>query len=788
MKKLVIFLMTLVLALSLLASCSSSDNGGNDGEGDTAGHKVTLVTSSGATVTSKNPIYVSDGGNAKFTVKLGDTAVFRNATANGASVGYFNFSSGEFTVGNVTGDMRIEFTAEDVGYDTTVGHTFSLMGTSSDRASHSNGVHQAGTRITVKAGLETGSFSGWSVGGKLENGGELVSSAREYTFDLKANTVLFANYDDSNVYRYDANGGVVNSSSKNISNTAYYHATAEDDRVRVAVKDSYLQMVPAASTFWDDGSFTREGYVLKEYNTKPDGSGESYSLGSKFPLNLSEKILYCIWEEDTAHTDFEYKDYTFSRPASISAANAPDWKEKGVIITKYKGDAETVTIPEKLGGKYVISIDAGAFKDKDVKTLVMSRYMLEIKDGAFVACDKLETIYYPDGIYSISNDALDSASYKNFKNFYVNATIAPRCSGTDAAFALKFARLIANSDKDRVIVIAGSSAYQGLSSEYLEALLGQQYTVVNFGTTRTTHGYMYLEAMSYYAHEGDIVLYAPENSAYMMGEPTLYYKTLRDMEGMYNIFRHVDISNYENVFGAFCDFNRGLSVEDGADFAWTARYERAPGTYEQIMNTTAMNEYGEYQYSKRASYYNAANYKDAYTVTLNNRIKSRFEGAWNNVAGQQQNANYKDEANLTWCSFDDPYYKDRMNRVITSAKSSGAMVYFSFSPVDYSSLCAEAKADPASWFAAYDKLIADTYVFDGVLGTSGDYVMNRRYFYDCAFHPNDYGRTYRTYTLYTDVCKLVGITNVKGIYDAGTSFEGCLFEEGSTGRPIMPAY
>ena len=75
-----------------------------------------------------------------------------------------------------------------------------------------------------------------------------------------------------------------------------------------------------------------------------------------------------------------------------------------------------------------------------------------------------------------------------------------------------------------------------------------------------------------------------------------------------------------------------------------------------------------------------------------------------------------------------------------------------------------------------------------MLGTSGDYVMNRRYFYDCAFHPNDYGRTYRTYTLYTDICELIGETNVKGIHDVGHNFEGCLFEEYSTGKPIMPAY
>lgn len=786
MKKIIFRLLPVFLLATLLfTACSGSKNEGSE-EGE--GYRVTLVTSAGVTVEGSNPVTVKEGGNAVFTVKLGGTYVFRSAKCNGADVGRFDFQTGKYTVGNVKSDMRIEFTAEDVGYDTTAGYSFFLNGTSSDTSSHANGVHQAGTRITVTAGLETGAFIGWSIGGTISDGKSAVSEEKEYTFELKENTMLYANYADYNVYYYDANGGSINTSSANVSSSAYYTATRDGARLRVAIKTAYLDRVPAASTFWDDGSFTRQGYVLKEYNTEADGSGEGYSLGSKFPLNLNTKILYCIWEKDTAHSDFEYEDYTFQRPAGVSATTAPDWKESGVIITGYNGDDETVTIPEKIDGKYVIAIGEGAFLHKDVKTLVMGRFLLEIQDGAFIGCDDLETIHYPDGIYSISNEALDASSYTSFKNFYVNATIAPRCSGTDAAFAMKFARLLANSEKNRIIVIAGSSAYQGLSSEYMQALLGGKYAVINFGTTRTTHGTLYLEAMSHYAHEGDIVLYAPENSAYMMGDPNLYYKTLRDMEGMYNIFRYVDISNYENVFGAFCDFNQGLTVEEGADFAWTARYERAPGTYEQIMNATHMNKYGEYQYSKREGYYDPSNYKDAYTITLNNRFKSRLEGAWNNVANQQQNANYSDPTNETWCSVDDPYYKDRMNHAIESAKSSGAKVYFSFSPADYSSLCAEAKSNPTEWFAAYDKFIADTYVFDGVLGTSADYVMNRRYFYDCAFHPNDYGRTYRTYTLYTDICELIGETNVKGIYDVGEYFEGCLFERNSTGKPIMPAY
>ena len=271
----------------------------------------------------------------------------------------------------------------------------------------------------------------------------------------------------------------------------------------------------------------------------------------------------------------------------------------------------------------------------------------------------------------------------------------------------------------------------------------------------------------------------------MLGEPRLYWKTLRDMEGMYNIFRHIDISKYENVLGAFCEFNAG-SEEGVADPNYAIRYERPELTYEEIMNR--MGTYGEYQHANRADYYNPSNYKDSYLITLNERIKSANEGKWNDVETQKNNFDYTDLNNITWCSFTDARYKDQMNRAINLAKSSGAKVYFSFCPVDASALAEAALADTSAWFAAYDKLIEDTYDFDGIIGTTGNYVYNRYYFYDCAFHPNDYGRTYRTYTLYKDLCAVLGKSNVKGRYDAGTDFDGCLFEENSNGTPKYPAF
>ena len=108
-------------------------------------------------------------------------------------------------------------------------------------------------------------------------------------------------------------------------------------------------------------------------------------------------------------------------------------------------------------------------------------------------------------------------------------------------------------------------------------------------------------------------------------------------------------------------------------------------------------------------------------------------------------------------------------------------MYFAFAPTDAAAVVSEARS--AEKISEYDALIASVYHFDGLLGSAKDYVYDHKYFYDCAYHVNDYGRTYRTYGLYRDIAQILGISSVKGIYDEGRSFEGCLFEDGSDGTP-----
>ena len=730
---------------------------------------VAIAITDGVTVNDENPKKVKEGDDVSFNVVINEGYVLKSV-----SHGIYDGTAQKLTILNIKRNTNVTFEVEEASYDTTVTFKYVFLGEDGDTSTPkgNNATITMGTVITVRAKNEDMAFLGWS----FSKNGTIVSTEKEFSFKTTPDIVegstfyVYANYRDTNVYYYDLNGGSVDLYSSNMKATTYYKAALTDGKVKVTLLDKYFNYAECASTFWDDGTFYRNGYVLREYNTKADGTGDGYSLGSKFSTKNGsyDATLYCIWEKATE--GFDYQDVTIPIPSDVKAANAPDWITSGIMITGYEGDATKVVIPERINGKTVIGIAEGAFVDRPMETLVISRHVIKIEDGAIQGCSGLREIYYPDGIYYISDNALDDESYISFKKLYVNASIAPRYSNSaDGAFAVKLSKLLATEDKNRVIVISGSSSYQGIATEYMEALFGGEYKVINFGTTRTTHGTIYLEAMNALAHTGDVIVYAPENSVYMLGEPELYWKTLMDVEGMNNLFRYIDISNYTCVFNAFCDFNQ------------TYRYQRAPRVYEQICEVATVDKNGDRVTTALAGYNDDNIYKDAYYVTFNNRIKSKNEGAWSDVALQEQNKDWTDLSNNTWCNLDDDVFVTLMNTTIAAAKTSGAKVYFGFCPTDADSIVASRKNMKA--LREYDALIASTYDFDGLVGSSANYVFAHQYFYDCAFHTNYYGKVLRSYRLYADLAPMLGIADVIGMTDYGTSFDNCLFESTVDGLP-----
>ena len=98
-------------------------------------------------------------------------------------------------------------------------------------------------------------------------------------------------------------------------------------------------------------------------------------------------------------------------------------------ITKYKGNAKTVVIPEVIDGIPVRSIGKKAFYvNKNISALVLSENLREIGDDAFWYCEKLSEIEMPYGVETIGKNA--------FENCGIEELILPESVKTigDSAF------------------------------------------------------------------------------------------------------------------------------------------------------------------------------------------------------------------------------------------------------------------------------------------------------------------------------------------------------------------
>ena len=806
MKKIFSLLILLFAIAFVLASCMPGGNAGTgSGTGNGDGEKddepvsfdVTIILKGDGIDTPNLIVTATEGEDLEIPLTFDQGYTFKSASVDGE----FDYERGIFVIPEIPISVsRVEFEAK-----VTQRYFFEAYLESGDTVSHPDDIYVEGTTITVTSGNTGATFIGWSFGKAFSKGGVIVSKDESFTFALNDASALnatkvkiYANYTSSNVYYYDLNGGTLNKNSVNMTDKTYYTAKASGNRVEVTLGAKYYEVVETASTFYDDATFTREGYVLIEYNTKPDGTGEGFNMGAKFQIDSitdGQPVLYCIWAKETDEQSFTFSDVSIYRPNGAKSTYVPYWNEHGVQITAYTGNEKTVVIPNKIGDKHVISIAAGAFKGKEVETVVFGRYVLEIEDGAFVNCTSLTTMYYSDGICYASDDLLDDASAKNFKNLRMNATMPPKLSNNDwgGIFAIKLTRVMSTADTNRIIMIGGSSIYEGLSTTYVEALINnsgleETYSFINFGTTRTLTIMLYLDAIDHYTKEGDLVVMSPENHIRAMGSTSFVRDSYDDSEGMYpSLMRYLDISRYTGVFSSLSEFNLA------------SRVNKNPTRYEDICKvgdgSKGSDRYGDdlSEYDKRSimrNQFGCVSYTDTYTITFNEKVKSTSAPGWKDE--NRETADWTNPDNVTWCDFNDPKYADEVNRMLREIKGTGAKVYFAFAPVDGVGVSGsewgvipEVKADAKNWLTAYDKLVADTYTeLDGLVGSSMDYIYHHNYFYDNVYHLNNYGRALRTYQFYIDMGSILGITDTVGYTELGTNFKGCLFESGVTdGKP-----
>lgn len=115
----------------------------------------------------------------------------------------------------------------------------------------------------------------------------------------------------------------------------------------------------------DGTELSRLGYSLKKWNTKVDGSGIDYLLGSYKVAEGVNMTLYAIWEQISSYSIF----FDYNGATKPSGANDADWIESKTI--SYGGSVGTLPAPSVTGyrfGGWYVYLDYEPSKYEDNQT------------------------------------------------------------------------------------------------------------------------------------------------------------------------------------------------------------------------------------------------------------------------------------------------------------------------------------------------------------------------------------------------------------------------------------
>jgi len=668
MKKSFPVLALTVLTLLTLAGCAASP-------AEPAAEKVCvmLAVPEGLTVEGENPIFVTPGKSAVFKVSVADGWCCLNGGA-----GDYSSRASSITLRNVRYPTTL---SPDVIPENEKVKFFCEL--AQNRGVVSSDIRQgfvrAGTEVTVTAEPHDGwYFSGWSLSRGIAEGGELLSRDAVFTYTVEKNSFVYANFAKKKdasaqaawnpamgkqLITYNAMGGIYAETGKEV-------VTFDQKKYHI-----YENTLP------DMDYFLRDGYQLIEYNTRPDGTGEAFSPGSKLTLD-GAVMLYCIWAKESDPADFQTE--------SVSG---------GVAIKGYTGKDTTLVIPEKIGGKAVVRIRTGAIRCPDAETLVIPKSVKYLEAGAFETTAALTTLYVHDAIVSANDKAITDMS--GLANVRLSAARAPAFTNKpEGNFGRKWERLVSlkQQGKKVLVVLAGSSTFYGLDSPMLEELLGGEYAVVNFGTSASTAILFFLEGVSHYMEEGDILVFAPEMDERTIGASALPWAQFRATEYAYNEWREIDLRRYSGFFSAMTSFNKYRKTTE-LDYTHVS---------------DMMNDYGD---RVNVTTFNPDNYDAGFDV--------RFEAG--RFVGERL---------------------ENLLEVIDMYKERGAAFYMSWAPCN-----ANAINDNYRSFDVQSDFCAEVERRLGVpvISHPSDYIYPGKYMYNSDHHVNIHGRTLRTEALAKDI-------------------------------------
>lgn len=269
--------------------------------------------------------------------------------------------------------------------------------------------------------------------------------------------------------------------------------------------------------------------------------------------------------------------------------------------------------------------------------------------------------------------------------------------------------------KPKIIVIGGSSIAFGLDSKLMENLTGMP--VINFGLYASLGTRVMLDLSKANINKGDIIILSPETddqTLSMYFNPEVMWQAIeRDK----SILKHLPRDLQKEMLLAFRNYSANKSR------LFLSGTPNPVGVYRR----DSFDKYGDIVYSRPQS-----------------QMKLGYD------PGQPINPTKELISNG---------FIDYVNDYIKHAKSKGATVYFTFSPMNESAMSEEVTSKSLYDYYRYLSNVLDCEVISDINNS----ILEAGYFYDSNFHLNDSGKVVWTAGLSEDIRRIKGITTPLGI-------------------------
>lgn len=264
-------------------------------------------------------------------------------------------------------------------------------------------------------------------------------------------------------------------------------------------------------------------------------------------------------------------------------------------------------------------------------------------------------------------------------------------------------------DGPKIVLIGGSSVAFGYDTALMEEHLGMP--VVNFGLYASLGTKVMLDLSEDMIGEGDVIVLAPETdpqtlSLYFNGE-----SFWQAADSDFSMLGGISSENVDSLVGSYWGFlsQKLYFLKNGAP------------NPEGVYNKNSFDERGDLIY-ERPHNVMLFGYDKGLTVKLDPSIV-------------------------------DDSFIDYVNGYIDRMENKGAKVYYSFPPINESSLAPD--TDEESIFAFFDFLSRS--LDCEIITNPNDCILEKGYFYDSNFHLNDSGVIVRTATMIADLYRALGI-------------------------------